>query len=60
MKPSFKNTAITLGLLAILGGGVYYSATDRKQEVATQLAIENKNKQQAEIVELSRFSKTSE
>jgi hypothetical protein len=53
MKPNVKNALITLGLLAALGGGLFYSTLDRKQEVATQAAIADDSKRAAQMVELS-------
>ena len=58
MKPSFRNTAITLSLLAVLGGGIYYSANDQKQNVASQLAIENRNKQSFDFTLNHRIENT--
>jgi hypothetical protein len=53
MKPNVKNSLITLGLLAALGGGLFYSTLDRKQEVATRTAIADESKRAAQMVELS-------
>lgn len=53
MKPNVKNAVVTLGLLAALGGGLFYSTLDRKQEVATQAAIADDSKRAAQMVELS-------
>jgi hypothetical protein len=53
MKPNVKNALITLGLLAALGGGLFYSTLDRKQEVATRTAIADESKRAAQMVELS-------
>lgn len=53
MKPGMKNTAITVLLLTALGGGIYYSATDRQQEITTQRALEGEAKRAAAMVELT-------
>lgn len=53
MKPSVKNAVVTVGLLAALGGGLFYSTFDRKQEVATQNAIADESRRAAQMVELS-------
>jgi hypothetical protein len=53
MKPGVRNTAITLVLLGALGGGIYYSAHDRQQEITTQRTIEGEAKRAAAMVELN-------
>jgi hypothetical protein len=53
MKPNVKNSLITLGLLAALGGGLFYSTLDRKTEVATRTAIADESRRAAQMVELS-------
>lgn len=53
MKLGVRNTAITLVLLGALGGGIYYSAHDRQQEITTQRVIEGEAKRAAAMVELN-------
>ena len=39
MNKNVKNALITIALLTALGGGLFYSTLDRKQETASRTAI---------------------
>ena len=53
MEPGVRNTIITLALIALLAGGLYYSAHDRQQEISTQRVIEAETKRAAAMVALN-------
>ena len=53
MNKNVKNALITVALLAALGGGLFYSTLDGKQEAATRTAIADETRKAAQTVELS-------
>lgn len=53
MNKNVKNALITIALLTALGGGLFYSTLDRKQETATRAAIANETRRAARMIELS-------
>ena len=53
MNKNVKNALITVALLTALGGGLFYSTLDGKQEAATRNAIADETRKAAQTVELS-------
>jgi len=53
MNKNLKNALITVALLTALGGGLFYSTLDRKQETASRTAIADETRRAAQMVELS-------
>ena len=53
MKPSLRNTAITVALMAALGGGIFYSATDKRATDQVQATAAIADKRQAQIVNIN-------
>ena len=53
MNKNVKNALITVALLTALGGGLFYSTLDRKQETASRTAIADETRRAAQMVELS-------
>ncbi len=53
MKPSVKNAVITIVLLAVLAGGLFFSMRDRKQELAQVATQAEQTKRAAAVVELT-------
>jgi hypothetical protein len=53
MKPNIKNAVITVVLLSILAGGLFFSMRDRQQEVARETQQVEQDKRAAAVVDLS-------
>ena len=53
MKPGLRNAAITVALMAALGGGIFYSATDKRTTDQVQATAAIADKRQAQMVTIN-------
>ena len=53
MNKNVRNAVITVALLSALGGGLFYSTLDGKQEAASRTAIADETRRAAQMVELN-------
>ncbi len=53
MKSGLRNAAITVALMAALGGGIFYSATDKRATDQVQATAALADKRQAQIVNIT-------